>query len=381
MKTWGRALAGLGLMAGIVVAIAAILALSSDARPEASQLATPGSQFLFSELNGETTTFWLARADDPGSRRTLVTLSHRQGYGPRAALSPDGRYLAVTLLAPTSVDQGSDASLWLVEVRSGSARQLVGGVDLRQTPRWADNSQDIALRRVVVLPGELPLRRFDVLKGSASRPGEFTVVASASSADIQNLSPIAWTADSRRVLLLRFARQGAEVWEADAGGARSLARVSDGVAQEFDRSPDGRYLAFVRPAANGGPNSVEALDMQAQSVRRLATGTQALYSPVWSADSRAVAYGVANSSDRRRSAVNRAGTDGVALSSLNGPVNDGFDIPLGWSQDSRFLAVRALSGSSASEITGESLVVIESATNRRASVVAAGYVQFVAWLP
>jgi len=381
MRTWGRALAGLGLMTGILVAIAAIVALRSDATPEVSQLAAPSPQLLFSELSGETTTFWLARADDPGSRRSLVTLSHRQGYGPRAALSPDGRYLAVTLLAPTAVDQGSDASLWLVEVPSGSARQLVGGVDLRQTPRWADNSQDMAFRRVVVLPGEPPLRRFDVLKGSVGRPGESTVVASASSADIQNFSPIAWTTDNRRVLLLRFARQGAEVWEADASGVRSLARVSDGLAQEFDRSPDGRYLAFVRPAADGGPNSIETLDLQAQSVRRLTTSAQALYSPVWSADSRAVAYGVANSADRRRSAVNRAGADGADMSPLNAPANDGFDIPLGWSQDGRFLAVRALFGSSASEITGENLVVIESATARRASVVAAGYVQFVAWLP
>jgi len=45
------------------------------------------------------------------------------------------------------------------------------------------------------------------------------------------------------------------------------------------------------------------------------------------------------------------------------------------------LSLFQANGVPASEITGESLVVIESATARRVSVVAAGYVQFVAWLP
>jgi hypothetical protein len=38
-------------------------------------------------------------------------------------------------------------------------------------------------------------------------------------------------------------------------------------------------------------------------------------------------------------------------------------------------------GASPSQVTGENLVILESASARRVAVVAAGYVQFVAWLP
>jgi hypothetical protein len=57
----------------------------------------------------------------------------------------------------------------------------------------------------------------------------------------------------------------------------------------------------------------------------------------------------------------------------------GFDVPVAWSADGRYLVVRSFEGSSAAEPGRESLTVIEEGSGRKA-VGEPGNLEFIGWL-
>jgi hypothetical protein len=105
-------------------------------------------------------------------------------------------------------------------------------------------------------------------------------------------------------------------------------------------------------------------------------------SPVWTPAGDGLTVGLEAFPDLSAAAVTLAldGTarDGAGEASLPAPPR-GFDAPLGWSPDGRYLAARSFDGRDAFEPGRESLVVISPA-GERATVAADSELIYIGWL-
>ena len=59
-------------------------------------------------------------------------------------LSPDGKWVAYTVSAPSLQDNRNIARVWVVEVATGRARQLTGGPGSDRQPRWSPDGKTLA---------------------------------------------------------------------------------------------------------------------------------------------------------------------------------------------------------------------------------------------
>ncbi|MCX6020647.1 MAG: hypothetical protein NTZ05_02750, partial [Chloroflexi bacterium] len=94
-------------MLTLLISVATLVALAGSAAffpglgdntPVASQGAVvpppSGPRLIAQELRGGVTLVWEIPAVAPERRKLLARIEHRDGYGPRLALSPDGESLA-----------------------------------------------------------------------------------------------------------------------------------------------------------------------------------------------------------------------------------------------------------------------------------------------
>ncbi|HKA57630.1 MAG TPA: S9 family peptidase [Gemmatimonadales bacterium] len=59
-------------------------------------------------------------------------------------LSPDGKWVAYTVSAPSLQDNRNVARVWVVEVATGKSRQLTGGPGSDRQPRWSPDGKTLA---------------------------------------------------------------------------------------------------------------------------------------------------------------------------------------------------------------------------------------------
>jgi hypothetical protein len=101
------------------------------------------------------------------------------------------------------------------------------------------------------------------------------------------------------------------------------------------------------------------------------------FAPVWTPDSGALTLGREAYPQERAAAVTVA-VDGSASRALAAPPS-GFDVPLGWSPDGRWLAARSFDGTTAQAPGSESMVVI-SESGRRHAVSGDAELIFLGWV-
>ncbi len=354
---------GLGLVLGLRALIGS-QPTASAGRSALPQIDSP--LVVYSEFGQAADTLWAADPDDPTARAELAVIQHAWGYGILPSLSPSGDYIAYTVRAPDD----SAAELWLLETASGVATRLADGIDLRIAPVWSPAGDALVVRRSTGQEGigSSQLLRID-LEGTAT----------ALAADDGGLFPIDFSPDGSWLYYAVLSPSGTDLARASATGgeAETLAHLSNGVARDWQLSPDGTRLAYL---AQSSTNTNVAFAAQ---VLELATGDVqtplgqadvAQFSPVW-AQSGGLTIGRL---DRDTGTPLRLSADGTSLAVLPSAIA-GFDVPLSWSPDGVHLAVRSFEGSSTAE-PGPSRVVIVSTDGGRIQLSPQSDVVVAGWL-
>ncbi len=376
-----------GLVVGLLVLASSVL-LACAVRPSAAR-GTPASaratatadptrttagppSALLSEFHGAYTLLLLATGAGLAEHRQLVRVEHAPNWAPRFAVSPDGSRVAYTLLPLQARIPETEAELWVLPLRGGGARRLVTGVDLRTAPVWSpDGARVVTLRTVQEAGGAASMVLDEIeVQGGARRP----LVRGAGG---ERLFPVGYTPDGRTFYLVRFARDATVIEAVDttSGAGRTVVRLAPGAVREVHLAPDGTRLLLL--ALEGAPARYRA------RVVELATGVvRDALEGVPREEDVGVAWRPGGAGTVTVGSVTPPGGRVVLVEGAERTVTArqaGFDVPVAWSPDGRFLALRAFTGTD-TEHPGAEQPALVDVEGQRQPVVGDGPIEFIGWL-
>ena len=341
------------LLAGLPIA-AAILdsALGNGPRTATAFASAPGGHYaVYTNAGVDADEIVVAPSENPSDAMVVATIERLPGYTSRGTVSPDGKKLALV-----TVDSGTPsqpvASLQVLNLETGELTRAASEIDHLQTPLWTADSKGVLVTR-----------------GGDNAPGAVTVYRADSAGDGESLVrrheavlgvyPVAFDPEGRLVTVV-IDGEGSHVFR-DGTQVRS---ISPYITRDWDLSPDGTALAFVETNLADGTRylpKVAGLDAGSHAMAQsVASGVQALGAAWAPGDSQGPAFGYEPSAP--------AGASGGVLAQTLG--EDGFDVPLAYSNDGSALAVQHWTGSEFSRpgqasieiVTGDGRAALPDAT-------------------
>jgi dipeptidyl aminopeptidase/acylaminoacyl peptidase len=360
MPFWLAVLFPAALLLLLVVAL--VLNIPSTSSGAAT---SNGPRIAYFEFGFRADTLWLADPFNPEQRESVLSVPHAPEFGVVPTVSPDGRLLAFTALAPgtRAPSAAAPAGLWLAELAgSRQPRLLASGVDLQVKPVWSSTGDGVVYRRTTADGYVLALLPID---GANER-----VLAKSSEA----LLPVA--AKDGRVYYVALGDGGSTFHSVDLtnGSVSAPLQLFDGLTRDWTLSPDARRLAFL--ALSLGPVAVSSqalvLDLATGAIAPLSDASVDAFGPVWTESGRLVV----GSLDRHSGAGSLI-LEGQTEPAVAAPQR-GFDLPLRAVPSGGYI-VRSFTGGSLAQ-PGNSTVVFIGADGAR-RVIASGEVTFAGWRP
>ncbi len=104
---------------------------------------------VFREFGATEDVIWLALPADPSERVELARIPHREGFGIKASLSPDGTKLAYLSLPATALSaQSSQAEAFVMDLETKENVKIADDVDLAFVPLWSPAGDLLYMRRL-----------------------------------------------------------------------------------------------------------------------------------------------------------------------------------------------------------------------------------------
>lgn len=355
----------------IVAALGFVLRSLSDGADEGGfDAAEPA--LVFAQFGLTADRVYTAPATDPDRRTLVAIVEHAEGWGIVPAPAMAGPLVAYTVLPAAGPGRRDEpAELWLLDIITSKRVRLARDADLLVAPQFDIDGGYLAYRSTGP-HGEQRLVRVDLESRARrvlyTRSGGFGVF------------PIGFSDGA--LLFAGLSTAGTDVYRVrDGEDAELLFHASDHVARDWRLSPDGRSLSFLAPelAAERVVHRLHVVSVDAAE-RMTGLGAGGLmeqFSPVWTPAGDAVTVGREAYPAMTAAAVTLS-LDGGSELALAAPER-GFDVPLGWSPDGRYLAARSFDGPGSYEPGRESMVVISIDGVRRA-VTAPTELIFLGWL-
>jgi hypothetical protein len=379
-----RVLRRAGKAAGVVVVVGALAvgvwsgvgALRGGGNDAAKAGGSP--LLIYSEFGRTTDTIWAAQADAPSRRSRLAAIDHAPEYGIVASLSPDGNHIAYTVL-PTNGTAAIDApaEVWLMDRDGRNRRRLAANADLPVAPVWSPDGSAIVFRRSDNgdSGGRFQLVRVTTLGVEA------TLVNTAS-----GVMPVGFTPGGS-LYYVSLSTAGTELGVVyPSGGVMSnVAHLSDDFARDWHLSPDGTRLAYLAPRQNDDTVCYGAvvLNLSAGATNQLRAAAAPSsqgdeFNPIWRPDGTGITIGrLTSGAAGGAPALQMAAAGATTVQSLAAPPR-GFDVPLAWSSDAGYLAVRFFEGISVTN-PGRSWVTVVGADGERQTVSPNSDVEVMGW--
>lgn len=306
---------------------------SGDDPPTEAQ--SPGAPVLVYAEYGETADrIYTAPATAPHERTLLDTVPHAAGW----AITPGPEIvggLAAFNVLPTDAPSRRDApaELWVLDVAAGTRVRFASDADLLIAPVFSP-AGDALLYRTALLEDRQEIVRVD-LETRARR------VVHVEESPF-GVFPVGFD-DAGRPLVVRLSLTGSDLLRLEHPDPPVLLRhLSDELTREWRLSRDGSALAYAAPVIDRELVLWQPRALRTSSGEALPAvlPPASYFGPLWEPSSGALTAGSLGGG------LLGGVADGVVLLSPDGALAalarpaEGFDIPLAWSHDGRWLAVR-----------------------------------------
>ena len=109
-----------------------------------------GYRLVYREAGATEDVIWSVSPNDVNAKAQLAVIPHREGFPVRAALSPDGTFIAYLTLPDFALGvDSSQAEAYVMDLQLEGApiTKVAEGVDFNYTPMWSPDSALIYMRR------------------------------------------------------------------------------------------------------------------------------------------------------------------------------------------------------------------------------------------
>ncbi len=107
-------------------------------------------QLVYREFGATEDVIWRALPADPEQRVELARIPHREGFGIKPSLSPDGTKLAYLSLPETARSaQSSEAEAFVLDLATQETAKVAEDVDLTFAPLWSPDGNWLYMRQLV----------------------------------------------------------------------------------------------------------------------------------------------------------------------------------------------------------------------------------------
>ena len=278
-------------------------------------------RLAYVQFGAKADTIWLAPASNPREGTALAQVEHPSGWGIRASLSPDGRWVAYVALPPETPypqkEISRSAEVWVVSTFNGERRRLAQRADGHLSPIWSSDSAFVAFRSVDEAD-QVSIWVASVWEGWAKELGQ---IARASPIGVRGGGATVYLAQGTRLLAM-----GAD------GETREVVNLPVMATYDWSLLPGGRQAAVTVEDSTGW--HVWLIDLEEGSWEELALprGDGPIFRPLASPRGDVVALGLAP----------RHGPKGLILADRQGYLElpapeKGFYAPLAWSPQGEVL--------------------------------------------
>lgn len=330
-----RVLAVAGVILVIGALVLGVLLPPTPSSGSANALSAASPQLLVATYAEQESTLWLVDPIDPTIRQPLFPVSHARGWALEGAVSPAGDRLALLVVPPEGHDPTTDTRLLISD--GGPPTTLAEGLDLRGGLAWAADGSQIFVRRTVLTGDDRPT--FSLVQIDVNDGGERLLVQRSGAGGLYPVGrprggpayAVALGAGGSELLTI-----GATVT------GRPLAPV---VTRDWSLSPDGRELAYTEQRGLELRVMVTRLDetaaVRSAAIQGAVAGASGSASPAWQPDGALSVGRFAGARAITSSTRPSAATSSDAAASDLG----GFSLPVAWSADGAYLALRTFAGS------------------------------------
>ena len=288
----------------------------------------------------------LERPGDAAHRQRIASIEHKQGFGVQASVSPDGRLIAYTVLPRDGGYRDTDAQLWLLPLDTRKPRRLAVNVDVLSDLVWTPDSAWVGYERVPAAGSAvLEVRRVNV-QGAGDQ-------LLASDSQSTRWYVLGYTPDSGTIAFARLDGSGTAVGMAKPGTLPSqFLATLPGSSRDFTISRTG-CSALLALSQENGRAVYRAYGCADGGMTRLAHGGVEDTGIAWNPATGAATVGVV------RGPAGTAVPGGEGANQVRVPPS-GFDVPLSWSGDGRWLAVEHFSGASTDDPGNASIEAVSA---------------------
>ncbi|MFQ6019314.1 MAG: hypothetical protein ACE5KW_00995, partial [Dehalococcoidia bacterium] len=314
---------------------------------------------LYRELGKTADVIWRVDPSDPSQRQQVATIGHAANLASLPILSPQGGAIAYTAV-PEGAQGESEARAFVLPL-GGFPRQVADKVHL-QAPVWSPDERFIYLRRDT--EDAISLIQINVANGEERTLFFFEAADVREPTNVFELIPIGLSGDGQEVYFAAISVQGSFLGSynltQDSLGPYVEAAVATTVS-DYALSPGRSRVAYLAPVVVGGdifnrPFLAGLNSGQVRALKSPALGDRDQLRPVWHPAGGRLTLGQLPEDGKPSPAVT------IDLVSGKGkrlaPPKKGFDQPLGWSPDGRFLAVRSFRGKSLADPGERRLLLI-----------------------
>ncbi len=355
--------AGTLVTISIGIALLAVALFSSTPDLRWKSPTDSGAGFLYSRFNQNYDEIYFSPQSDWSGAQLLTVIEHSPNFSVVPANRIVNNYVAFMVKPPQNTNTEPTGELWLLNLKTGKRNLLASDPDIAVTPIWSRDGTHLMYRRVSEQVQELV-----ELELSTQTRTIYAVQRDYS----QGLFPLgeAHSGDQYFVEIFPTGIFVSKQMKSQID-PQICFKISDTFARDFSISPDGQKMIYMQTVILSERLSFQTylaeLNCRDQEPHALLQGDQAEhYSPIWSPNRQTITLGT-NIPEQQKSGIILSNADSLSFVLL--PLNrTGFDVPISWSHDEKYLLTKTFDGLSSTNPGYGMIYVIDHETGTRYKV-------------